>query len=129
MKQSDRKNNPHSEVYHRDVNVYEEELMDKKAVLLDKKDNVATCTVAVQKGDMVSCHGGGEAQVTASMDIPIWHKIALQAIPKGDMVYKYGEVIGKTLADIPQGGWVSHENLYSVPWDYASEYIKGQEVQ
>ena len=38
--------------------------MDKKAILLDKNDNVATCTVAVQKGDRVSCHGGAEAEVT-----------------------------------------------------------------
>ena len=103
--------------------------MDKKAILLDKKDNVATCTSEVRKGDMVSCHGSAEAQVTASMDIPIWHKIALQAIPKGEMVYKYGEVIGEMLGDIPQGGWVSHENLRSVPRDYASEYMQGREVQ
>ena len=102
--------------------------MDKKAILLDEKDNVATCTSEVRKGDKVICHGGAATQVMASVDIPIWHKIALQAIPKGEMVYKYGEVIGETLADIPEGGWVSHENLRSVPRDYASEYMQGREV-
>ena len=48
-------------------------------------------------------------------------------LPKGEMVYKYGEIIGETLQDIPQGGWVSHENIRSIPRDYASEYIMGKE--
>ena len=43
------------------------------------------------------------------------------------MVYKYGEIIGETLQDIPQGGWVSHENIRSIPRDYASEYVMGKE--
>ena len=43
------------------------------------------------------------------------------------MVYKYGEIIGETLQDIPQDGWVSHENIRSIPRDYASEYVMGKE--
>ena len=88
--------------------------MEKKAILLDEKDNVATCTSEAQPEDMVICHGGGSAQVKAVETIPIWHKIALKPIAKGEMVYKYGEIIGETLQDIPQGGWVSHENIRSI---------------
>lgn len=97
--------------------------MERKAVLLDKKDNVATVTSEVRVGDVVRCHGEAVAEVTASQDVPIWHKIALTALAKGDIVYKYGEMIGKLTADVPAGGHVSHENLVSVPRDYASEYI------
>ena len=101
--------------------------MEKKAILLDEKDNVATCTSEAQPEDMVICHGGGSAKVRAVETIPIWHKIALKPIAKGAMVYKYGEIIGETLQDIPQGGWVSHENIRSIPRDYASEYVMGKE--
>ena len=87
--------------------------MEKKAILLDEKDNVATCTSEAQPEDMVICHGGGSAQVKAVETIPIWHKIALRPIA--------------TLQDIPQGGWVSHENIRSIPRDYASEYVMGKE--
>lgn len=97
--------------------------MEKKAILLDAKDNVATCTSEVAAGDTVYCHGNGKAQVKAVMSIPIWHKIALIPLSKGTLVCKYGEVIGETLQDIPQGGWVSHENIKSIQRDYASEYV------
>lgn len=103
--------------------------MDRKAVLLDARDNVATCTSEVNAGDMVLCHGGAEASVISFEDIPIWHKVALRPIAKGEMVYKYGEIIGEAMRDIAQGGWVSHENLHSIPRDYASEYLGNGEAE
>ena len=91
------------------------------AILLDAKDNVATCTVAAKAGDKIKILGGGE--IICVEDIPIWHKVALQPISKGDKVFKYGEIIGEALSDIAKGGWVSHENIFSVPRDYESELI------
>ena len=38
-----------------------------------------------------------------------------------------GEMIGEALVDIPKGGWVSHENIFSVPRDYRDEYINRRE--
>ena len=101
--------------------------MTAKAIVLDIKDNVATCTSEVSKGAIVKCLGGNIEEVTATENIPIWHKIALNPIHKGDKVFKYGEMIGEATVDIKQGGWVSHENIFSVPRDYASEYSQGQE--
>ncbi len=92
-----------------------------KAILLDGKDNVATCTGAVKIGDVIQIIGGGE--IVCAEDIPIWHKVALRPIGKGDKIFKYGEIIGEALADIAAGGRVSHENIFSVPRDYASEMI------
>lgn len=93
------------------------------AILLDEKDNVATVTAAVKVNEEVTCHGGAEAAVTAIEDIPIWHKIALTSLNKGDLVYKYGEVIGKLTADVAKGGHISDKNLVSVPRDYQQEYL------
>ena len=91
------------------------------AILLDGKDNVATCTAAAVKGDTIKILGGGE--IVCVEDIPIWHKVALRPIAKGEKIFKYGEVIGEASVDIAKGAWVSHENIFSVPRDYASEMI------
>ena len=97
--------------------------MERTAVLLDLKDNVATCTGEVRTGDTVVAVGEQKVEVKAAEDIPIWHKIALRPIGKGEAVSKYGEIIGEADRDIEQGGWVSHENIHSVPRDYVSEYV------
>ena len=91
------------------------------AILLDKKDNVATCTSAAKAGDTIKIIGGGE--IFCVEDIPIWHKVALKKIPAGEKIFKYGEVIGEASTEILAGGCVSHENIFSVPRDYASEMI------
>lgn len=89
------------------------------AILLDGKDNVVTCTAAATAGDTIKILGGDE--IICVEDIPIWHKVALKKISKGEKIFKYGEVIGEASADIAAGGWVSHENIFSVPRDYSSE--------
>ena len=92
------------------------------AILLDDKDNVATCTAAAKTGDMIQLIGGGSVHCVE--DIPIWHKVALTDIVKGNKIFKYGEVIGEASTDIAKGAWVSHENIFSVPRDYESEMIR-----
>lgn len=91
------------------------------AILLNDKDNVATCTTAATTGDLIKIFDGRE--ITCVEDIPIWHKVALRKISRGEKIFKYGEIIGEALTDIEKGAWVSHENIFSVPRDYSSEMI------
>ena len=91
------------------------------AILLDGRDNVATCTSPAQIGDTIKILGGGE--IVCVEDIPIWHKVALQPISKSDKIFKYGEIIGEASADIACGAWVSHENIFSVPRNYDAELL------
>ena len=91
------------------------------AILLDGKDNVATCTAAARSGETIKILGGGE--IVCVEDIPIWHKVALKKISAGEKIFKYGEIIGAATTEISAGGWVSHENIFSVPRDYKSEMI------
>ena len=92
------------------------------AILLDERDNVATCTSAAQKGDTIKILGGGE--IVCVEDIPIWHKVALKPIGTGEKIFKYGEIIGEAASDIAAGAWVSHENIFSVPRDYQCEFVE-----
>jgi altronate dehydratase len=43
--------------------------------------------------------------------VPIGHKIALKDLKAGDTAIKYGEDIGKIVADIPKGGHVHTHNV------------------
>ncbi len=63
-------------------------------VIINEKDNVG-----------VTLEGKGE--------IPAGHKFALQDIPKGAYVVKYGEIIGRASQDIKTGEWVHTHNVQS----------------
>jgi len=52
----------------------------------------------------------------AKMDVPIGHKIALTDIKNGETVWKYGQDIGKTVADIKKGEHVHVHNLKTKRW-------------
>lgn len=94
------------------------------AIMLDPKDNVVTCVRDVKAGETV-CYRKEDAylQVEAKENIPFGHKIALQDLGAEMEIYKYGELIGKTTCPVGQGYLVDHNNIYSVPRDYASEYV------
>ena len=99
--------------------------MNINALLMDERDNVVTCVAAVSKGDQIVYQKGQEVcTLTAEDNIPYCHKAALEDLPQGTEVRKYGEMIGQTTAPIARGHWVSHENIVSVPRDYESEFIR-----
>lgn len=99
--------------------------MEVNALLMDEKDNVVTCVKEVAAGgEVVYKKGGALCTLTAVQDIPYCHKVALEPLAEGADVVKYGELIGRTCRPIEKGGWVNHENIYSVPRDYASEMVE-----
>ena len=98
--------------------------MNINALLMDEKDNVVTCVEEIPAGAPVVYRRGGElCTLTAEETIPYCHKVALVPLDEGDEVIKYGELIGRTLVPIAKGHWVSHENIFSVPRDYACEMV------
>jgi len=55
-------------------------------------------------------------RLKAEEDIPIGHKVALKALKKGDTVIKYGEDIGRMIADAGAGTHVHVQNLKTKRW-------------
>ncbi len=49
--------------------------------------------------------------VVLSEDIPMGHKVALQDLPEGTAVIRYGQIIGYTNAHILKGGWLNETNI------------------
>jgi|TARA_Y100000031_G_C7971380_1_gene270545 (2R)-sulfolactate sulfo-lyase subunit alpha len=54
--------------------------------------------------------------ITVNDPIPLGHKFALRDISDGEAVIKYGENIGRTVADIPKGNHVHVHNLKTNKW-------------
>ena len=86
----------------------------------DKKDTVGVVVVeGLKAGTDMQCvvtADDSSFRLEAKMDVPIGHKIALADIKKGDTVWKYGQDIGKAVADIKKGEHVHVHNLKTKRW-------------
>jgi altronate dehydratase small subunit len=88
--------------------------VNRKAILLNERDDVATALAPLSKGDQVNVAVGERSvDVTLQEEVPFGHKYALRDIAAGEEVLKYGLPIGKALADIRAGAWVHVHNCRS----------------
>jgi (2R)-sulfolactate sulfo-lyase subunit alpha len=55
-------------------------------------------------------------EIEAGADIPIGHKVALKDMKAGDTAVKYGEDIGRFVADVAAGDHVHVHNLKTKRW-------------
>ena len=55
-------------------------------------------------------------ELEAKADVPIGHKVALNDLKEGDTATKYGEVIGRFIANVEKGGHVHVHNLKTKRW-------------
>lgn len=87
-----------------------------KAIVLNKRDNVATALEPLGAGSVVfvTYHDRME-EITLVSDIPPGHKFALEELEKGAIVVKYGEPIGQTIRRIERGEHVHIHNIVSPP--------------
>jgi (2R)-sulfolactate sulfo-lyase subunit alpha len=86
----------------------------------EKADNVGVVVVeGLTAGTDMLCvvtHDDSTFRLTAKADVPIGHKVALSDLKAGDTATKYGEDIGKFVADVEQGGHVHTHNLKTKRW-------------
>ena len=84
----------------------------KRALIMHPDDNVATAVEEIQPGDDVAIPVAGTVRTfRATEPIPFGFKIALQDIPRGEIIRKYGETIGKASLAISKGALVHVHNL------------------
>ena len=84
------------------------------------KDNVGVVVVEGLKAGTAMLGVVTETDATLKLesrhDIPIGHKVALKPFKKGDTVIKYGEDIGRIVADVGVGEHVHVQNLKTKRW-------------
>ena len=84
----------------------------KRALIMHPSDNVATAVEEIQPGEEVAIPLGKESLSVRAIElIPFGFKIALHEIPRGEIIRKYGETIGKASAPIAKGTMVHIHNL------------------
>jgi altronate dehydratase small subunit len=86
--------------------------MPKRALIMHPHDNVATTVEEVQAGEEVAIPVVGTTLTLRAVEaIPFGFKLALQDIPRGQIIRKYGETIGTANAAIAKGALVHVHNL------------------
>ena len=86
----------------------------------DHADNVGVVVVeGLKAGTKMLCvvtHDNSSFELESKSDVPIGHKIALKDISTGDTAIKYGQDIGKFVADVAKGAHVHTQNLKTKRW-------------
>ena len=86
----------------------------------DPKDNVGVVVVeGLESGAEMLCvvtHDNSDFRLVARQAVPIGHKVALRDLKSGDTVIKYGQDIGRIVADVGQGEHVHVHNLKTKRW-------------
>ena len=93
---------------------------EKVTMLIDGSDNVAVAIENIEKGENAKV---GTELITANDFIKTGHKIARRPIKAGEMIIKYGTVIGKASADIKVGDWVHSHNVEDI-----TEQLQAQQM-
>ncbi|MGB9867483.1 MAG: UxaA family hydrolase [Bacillota bacterium] len=90
--------------------------MAREALHIDPRDNVAVALkqLSAQERVRVEMADGKAKEILLTADIPFGHKFALERIPAGSEVIKYGEVMGKATRDIEPGEHVHTHNVESL---------------
>ena len=82
------------------------------ALMLNGQDNIAVCLEDFGAGNHVEVRLGEEAFVIeATEDIPCGFKIALEDIPPGCLILKFGEPIGVASVAISKGQQAHVHNI------------------
>lgn len=82
----------------------------KPVLMISGRDNVATALQALAAGREIDVNG---LAVIVREPIPSGHKVAVRAIPAGEVVIKYGSPIGTATAAIAPGDHVHVHNVAS----------------
>lgn len=88
----------------------------KDYIRLDLDDNVVTATRALEAGIEIA-----DGKRTTQL-IPSGHKVAIRAIPKGEQIRKYAQMIGVASDHIAPGEHVHTHNCAFVPTDQNYEF-------
>ncbi|HTQ53355.1 MAG TPA: altronate dehydratase family protein [Bryobacteraceae bacterium] len=96
---------------------------ENSAIHLHPDDNVAIARVPLVPGAELKVDG----QALAVLEpVPAGHKIALAAIPRGTVLRRYGQVIGRASQDIAAGAHVHTHNLAFEEPHFDYEYPAGE---
>ncbi|MGE0886728.1 MAG: UxaA family hydrolase [Blastocatellales bacterium] len=102
-----------------DISASQNGITPRPVLALRESDNVGVVRTALSAGDVIEVNG---RKIEIQEAISPGHKIALQTIPNGSPVIKYGEFIANATRDIAAGEWVHTHNT-------APDFSAGREYE
>ena len=89
--------------------------MKQNAIMIKAEDNVATALRDLKPGEVCNFSAGETVyRVTIKEPIEYGHKFSVKDISKGADIIKYGEIMGRATAPIPQGTHAHVQNIESL---------------
>jgi altronate dehydratase small subunit len=82
-----------------------------RAIVLDRRDNVATLIDTGQPGQSCTLQGEAAGEVVLLQAVPFGHKVCVRATAAGGDIVKYGQVIGKAARPLAVG---EHAHIHNV---------------
>ena len=82
-----------------------------RAIVLDRRDNVATLIDTGQPGQACTLQGEAAGEVVLLQAVPFGHKVCVRATAAGGDIVKYGQVIGKAARPLAVG---EHAHIHNV---------------
>ncbi|WP_339878635.1 altronate dehydratase family protein [uncultured Algoriphagus sp.] len=92
--------------------------MNHKTLQIHPKDNVLVALQDLISGDTVEHK---DLKIILKDNVPAKHKFAINDLTKGEQVYMYGGIVGKTLSNIPSGGVLSTQNVTHEAEDFGKK--------
>jgi altronate hydrolase len=96
---------------------------ENSAIHLNALDNVAIARVPLSAGQKLRIDG---VAVEVLDPVPAGHKIAIARIPAGDVVHRYGQVIGRARQTIEPGRHVHTHNVSFEELSFEYEFPSGE---
>ena len=96
---------------------------ENSAIHLHPKDNIAVARVTLSSGTQLRVDG---ISVVVVDPVPAGHKVALQRIQLGDVIYRYGQRIGRAKQTIEPGRHVHTHNVSFQETEFAYEFPEGE---
>ncbi len=87
-------------------------------IKLNANDNVAVSPMNIPAGSVIN------SNLKTFTEIPFGHKISLSDINKGDLIYKYGQIIGIATNKIKKGSHVHTHNIMFHEFDRNYKHLK-----
>ena len=92
------------------------------AFQIDGTDNVATALMPIAAGEVRLLGDAAAEAMEACEAIPVGHKMALRDMAEGEMVIKYGVVIGCLTKPVREGAWI-HLHVMRSNYDERSSHL------
>ena len=89
--------------------------VNMEGIVMHPKDNVVTVLKDIKNGEQISFFVQTKSyKIKSIQDLTYGHKLAFKNIQKGEIVYKYGEPIGKATQTISIGEHIHVHNIEGI---------------